>query len=249
MSSKIERLRDRAAASSVVLGLLVTLLLSTGGACGSPPPAVPVPEHPTWADVGPILRKECNSCHGGTASTTGSALGIVYRFDFYDLTAALCGDAATAVSPARFAAASSSQIAFDITSDSASVRPTMPPLPAPWLADWEWQILLRWSRDPQKGTLPPDNRPPTIQVTSADRTVKDVFTLSVDVDDPDQDSVVGILRIGDVTLRIDRPGPFSAVIDASQWPEGSAPMTAVLCDGWQRALYDEATLGTFIVAR
>jgi hypothetical protein len=249
MRSKIVRRAGHPGAPSVRKGLLAMLLVAVSGACGSPPPAVPVPEHPTWADVGPILRKECNSCHGGTAPTTGSALGIVYRFDFYDLTAAACGDAATAVSPARFAAAASSQIAFDITSDSASVRPAMPPLPAPWLADWEWQTLLRWSRDPQKGTVPPDNRPPTIRVTSADRTVRNVFTLSVDVDDPDQDSVVGILTLGDVTLRIDRPGSFSAVIDASQWPEGSAPMTAVLCDGWQRALYDEATLGAFVVAR
>ncbi len=125
----------------------------------------------------------------------------------------------------------------------------MPPLPAPWLADWEWQTLLRWAQAPQKGTMPPDNRPPTVRVTSPDRTIKNLLTLSGDVDDPDQDSVVGILTIGDATLRIDRPGPFSFVIDTSQWPDGPSPMTAVLCDGWQRALYDEATLGSFVVAR
>jgi hypothetical protein len=213
-------------------------------ACGSSPQAV---THPTWRDVEPILRKECANCHGGSAATTGSALGIVYRFDFYDLTSETCGAAAAAMQPARFAAAAASQIAFDITSDSASIRPRMPPEPSPWLADWEWQTLLRWTHDPQKGPAPIGNQPPTIRVTSADRHVTGSFTLSVALEDPDGDSAVGVLTVGDVTLNMDRPGAFAIDIDASQWPLGPMPVSATLCDGWRQATYGDNVLGVFVV--
>lgn len=217
-------------------------------ACGGGAAAPVAPEHPTWASVEPIIRAECGNCHAGSAAATGSALGIVYRLDFYDVNAATCGEAAAAMSPSRFAAAASSQIAFDITSDSSSMRPTMPPPPAPWLADWEWQTLLRWSRDPQKGAAPDGNQPPTLRVTSPDRLVHGRFTLSVVLEDPDHDSAIGVLKIGDVTLRMDRPGTFTIDIDASQWPTGPMPISATLCDGWVEATYDESTLGVFVVA-
>ncbi len=56
-------------------------------------PPLPPPE-PTWAHVEPLLRAHCNHCHGATAEKTGSASGVVYRFDFYDLDAGKCGEAA-----------------------------------------------------------------------------------------------------------------------------------------------------------
>ena len=174
-------------------------------------------------------------------------LGVTYRFDFFDLTQTVCGDAASAVVGARFAAAASSQIAFDITSDNASVRPKMPPEPSPWLADWEWQTLLRWTHDPQKGQRPTGNRPPTLTVTSMNRTIIGWFQLSVDLEDPDGDSAIGVLQIGDATLTMDRPGPFSIEIDGSQWPRGDVAVSATVCDGWGQATYDQNTLGTFQV--
>jgi len=203
--------------------------------------------HPTWAEVEPIVRTECLSCHGGSAPSTGSALGVTYRFDFFDLTQTVCGDAASAVQGARFAAAASSQIAFDITSDDPSIRPKMPPEPSPWLADWEWQTLLRWTHDPQKGPPRPGNRPPTLKVTSPDRTIIGWFRLSVDLEDPDGDSAVGVLQIGDAMLTMDRPGAFSIEVDGSQWPRGDVMVSATVCDGWSKATYDQSTLGTFHV--
>jgi hypothetical protein len=211
------------------------LLLFFVGGCGSSPV---VPESPTWADVEPILRGECASCHGGSAATTGSARGVIYRLDFYDLDPATCGDAAAATEAARFAAAASSQIAFDITSVSASIRPRMPPAPGPSLADWEWKTLLRWADNPQRGPEPNGNRPPVIRVTTSNRLVTtNSFNLSVVLEDPDGDSAVGVLTIGDVTLKMDRPGAFSIDIDASLWPLGPTPVQATVCDGWRRTSY------------
>jgi hypothetical protein len=215
-------------------------------ACGSAPVVAP---DPTWADVEPILRAECSGCHGGTAETTGSAQGIAYRLDFYDLTSDVCGEAAAAMPPSRFAAAASSQIAYDITSDNASVRPKMPPQPAPWLADWEWQTLLRWARDPQRGPTPPGNRPPKIRITSPTRAVKGTFTLSLVLEDPDGESAIAVVTVGDVTFKMDRPGTFAVDIDASQWPAGPTPVSATVCDGWQQATYDERYLGVFDIGQ
>ena len=200
---------------------------------------------PTWSDVEPILRAECTSCHGGSAATTGGARGVVYRLDFYDLDPQTCGDATAAMEAARFAAAASSQIAFDITSESASIRPRMPPAPGPSLVEWEWQTLLRWADHPQKGPEPTGNRPPVIQVVTSNRLVTaNSFNLSVVLEDPDGDSAMGVLTIGDVTLKMDRPGAFAVNIDASQWPAGPAQVQATVCDGWRQATYD---LGSFAI--
>lgn len=226
-------------------GLGIAIAALALSSCGSQDREVPA--HPTWADVEPILRTECVGCHGGSAAKTGSAGGVTYRFDLFDLTSATCGDATSALSGVRFAAAASSQIAFDITSDDASVRPKMPPAPAPWLADWQWKTLLRWTHDPTKGPRPPKNRPPTLAIVSPDRLVAGWFTLSVDLEDPDGDSAIGVLHIGDATLNMDRPGVFSIEIDASQWPPGNPQVTATVCDGWSKATYDESTLGSFQV--
>src|SRR5262245_17374957 len=80
--------------------LACTLLLIAG--CGA---GAVVPEHPLWSDVAPILRGECGGCHGWTASDRPpDAAGVhpentggSYRFDFFDATADVCGDAALAL--------------------------------------------------------------------------------------------------------------------------------------------------------
>ena len=50
-----------------------------GLGCSSTPAE---PSDPAWADVAPIFRGECNSCHGWNAGQTGGG----YRFDFFDVT-------------------------------------------------------------------------------------------------------------------------------------------------------------------
>jgi len=224
-------------------------LALAGAAAGWVPagctPAPAIPEHPTWADVEPILRAECSGCHGGSAAETGSAQGVTYRLDFYDVSREICGDAAAALDGARFAAASSPQIASDITSLDAAIRPRMPPVPAPWLADWEWKTLWLWSRDPLRGPAPAGNRLPIVRITSPSRVVKRAFTLSAVLEDPDGESAIGVLTIGDVTLRMDRPGAFSIAIDGGQWGLGRVTVQAVVCDGWGHAAYD---LGYFVIS-
>jgi hypothetical protein len=219
------------------------LVLAVAG-CAARPEA---PAQPTWADVEPILRAECTTCHGGSAALAGSTADLTYRLDFFDMTSEICGDAAIPTDGIRFAAAAAGQIARDVTSDSSSVRPRMPPEPAPWLADWQWQTLLRWARAPLRGPAPMGNRPPLIRITSPSRVVGRVFTLSAVLEDPDGDSAVGVLRVGDVTLRMDRPGQFSIQVDASQWGLNGFDVSGETCDGWSHAKYDQATLGFFAV--
>jgi hypothetical protein len=213
------------------------LALAGLASCASPPA---VPEHPTWADVQPILRADCTGCHGGSAETTGSADGVAYRLDFFDMSPESCGAAAAAVPSSRFAAAATPQIRFDLTSDDPSIRPRMPPEPAPWLEDWKWQTILRWTKNPIKGTAPLGNRPPVVRVTAAGLSERNRFGISVVLEDPDGDSAVGLLTIGDdvagkVTFGMNRPGAFSLDFDISQWPLGVPAIAATVCDGWSWA--------------
>src|SRR5579863_2131078 len=89
--------------------LLTTLLLS-GLACSSTPSE---PQNPAWADVAPIFRGECNGCHGWNAGQTGSG----ERFDFFDVTTDVCGDAALAIGSTVILAGSplaTAQIEMDV---------------------------------------------------------------------------------------------------------------------------------------
>jgi hypothetical protein len=226
--------RRRTALHVAALGLLAL------SACESHP----VPENPTWVDVEPILRARCLQCHGGSASLTASLDNITYRFDFFDVTAAVCGEAASAVQLPSFAAGWSGSIARDITSADGFIRPRMPPLPATTLADWEWQTLLRWTAHPEKGAIPEGNRPPTCRITNATRIVDAELDLGVVVEDPDGESAIGILTIGDTRITLDRPGAFLAAIDTSAWAEGEVPVSVALCDGWNSATYG---LGSFTI--
>ena len=223
------------------------------------------PEHPTWSDVEPILRAECLGCHGGSAPSTGSvpdatgAPAIIYRFDFYDLTPAICGEAASAVDVTRqfaagFAKDDAQTIAEAITvdPDHLASRPRMPPAPATPLAEWEWQTILRWTAGapdagadepvPEKGPAPLQNRAPVVSLSRLNRTADKRVSLSANLEDPDGHSAVGVLTIGTFTLRMDRPGIFAADIDTSKWLEGDTPVQAVVCDGWTTASYNLGTI-------
>ena len=216
------------------------------GGCG---PTSVAPLHPTWADVAPVLRGECDSCHGWTASdrlsdATGAHpanTGGSLRLDFFDVTQDVCGDAALAVDPGVSLAGAPAvglQIATDVVARQSARWPRMPPQPSPALPGWEVETLERWAAAPVKGPPPPGNRPPTISVSQlpweADRTLS--FTAIID--DPDGDSVVGVIEIGGLTFLMNRPGSFAVRFDASGWTAGVLHPTAVLCDGWTRLVAD-----------
>ncbi len=205
------------------------LLLSLG--CGGEPA---VPEHPTWADVQPIINGECSHCHGATASTTGFGT----RLDFYEMTAEACGEAARALPGGILAAGSATSILIDVTAPNDGSRPRMPPAPAPTLRDWERETLLRWARQPIKGPPPAGNRAPTIQVSGLPKVVDESLRFSALVDDADGDEVVGLVKIADAVFAMRSSGSFAVDIPSKTWPAGPQRLTAVLCDGWSSVPYD-----------
>jgi hypothetical protein len=201
----------------------------SGAACGPDDP----PENPGWADVEPILRAECSGCHGASAAATGSG----FRFDFYDMTDSAetpnpCGAAASVLSDTSLARAQANKIAAAITTTDPDVRPSMPPLPAPYLTDNQWLTILRWTANPIKGDKPPSNRAPQISVDGTSLSADQTLEVNVIVSDPDGDPVVGLLKVGDHVGKMDRAGAFSARFDTSSWPAGAIAMSATLCDGW-----------------
>src|SRR5262245_60918622 len=175
-------------------------VLTLAPACA---PSVPV--QPSWADVEPILRGNCTHCHGANAAAGGDV-----RFDFFDVSAGMCGDAALALQAPgeeapKLAHGWAPLIAAAVTPSSGG-RARMPPAPAPALADWERETLLSWARDPVLGAAP-RNRPPEIVIASAlPSAVDDMLAFTIVVDDPDGESVVGVVRIGDQTRALDGPG-------------------------------------------
>lgn len=219
---------------------LIALLAAVGSwaGCGSSRTAE---EHPTWADVEPILRAECLSCHGGSAALTAAVAATIYRFDFFDLNPTVCGAVGTKTA-AVSARDLSLLIASSVTSIDGSTRPRMPPLPAAPLAEWEWRTILRWTDNPEKGVTPTGNRPPIVQFseqpTSADRKLEFSLVLA----DPDGESAVGMFTLGPFALEMDRPGAFAVNIDTSGWPEGDVKVGSVVCDGWSSATYDLGTI-------
>jgi hypothetical protein len=206
-------------------------------ACGSTPT---VSDHPTWADVEPILRGACTHCHGATAAQTGSSGPLVYRFDFYDMTAATCGDAAQALSGQGLGHDWAALIKADVTSPGSGWRPRMPPAPASELTDWQRETIVRWASepDPLKGEPQRDNHRPDIQLGGDSSVANARLAFTAVISDPDNESVVGVLKIGDVSLKMDRPGAFAATLDTSAWPAGLYPISATICDGWDSVTYD-----------
>jgi uncharacterized membrane protein YgcG len=192
-----------------------------------------VSQNPTWADVEPILRGTCTQCHGAAANLAG----MTYRFDFYDMTPDVCGDAAIALNGQLLAVGLASQIGQDVTPPGSGWRPKMPPAPTHPLADWERETLQRWATTPVRGTPRGTNRQPVIQLDATSGVVDKSLPFSAVVSDPDGESVVGVLKIGDETLVMDRPGLFSTTLDTSKWAEGTQAVSATLCDGWNSITY------------
>jgi hypothetical protein len=208
--------------------LSVTVALVSGLACDSTPAE---PLNPTWADVAPVFRGECNSCHGYTAGQTGGG----YRFDFFDVTKAVCGDAALALGTGVALAGSplvAPRIVDDVIPWNGAAWPRMPPQPSPALPHWERDTIERWAVAPVKGPPPPSNRPPTVAVTQYPATADQQFAFTAVIDDPDGDSVLGVVEANGLAFLMGRPGSFAVSFDSSTWPAGPQQVTAVLCDGW-----------------
>jgi hypothetical protein len=214
---------------------LATLLM-LGGAfgCEGPPS---VPEHPTWGDVAPILQGECNHCHGATARTTGSLGPAIYRFDFFDMNDAVCGEAAAAMDVPALAAASAGLIKADIT-PMGGHRPKMPPAPASPLQDWQRETIQRWADAPVKGPPPPGNRRPRIRVNRLPTAASGQLSFLATIEDPDNDSVIAVLQFEDLIVKLDHPGTFAVGFDLAGMAPGSHRLSAVLCDGWGNIGYD-----------
>jgi hypothetical protein len=189
-----------------------------------------VAEHPTWADVEPILRGNCTSCHGANPAAGGGV-----RFDFFALDEQVCGDAARAIDAPHMAHELAPLIAAAITPSGGRAR--MPPAPAPDISDGERETLLRWAADPQLG-MPRNNHKPAIALPDPlASNVDDHLDLTLIVDDPDGESVVGVLQLGPQTRRLDGPGAFHLTVSTASWSTGRYPATATLCDGWAPVSY------------
>jgi len=200
-------------------------------------PTQTVATQPTWADVEPIVSGACASCHGPTAKTTGSS----YRLDFYEMSTALCGDAALALDTGVVLAGTPSVpvlMASDLEVATGARWPKMPPLPGPSLAGWELQTIERWAKSPVKGPPPAGNRAPTISTGKLPEVVNGTLSFTAVVDDPDGDPVMGVVEVAGLAFLMNRPGAFAVDFDASSWPAGTVRPTAVLCDGWTKATYD-----------
>lgn len=197
-----------------------------------------VPEEPTWADVEPILRAQCNHCHGASARKTGSAGALVYRFDFYDMTDAVCGEAAQALDGGPTMARGWAPLIRSSVSAKNGGRSRMPPAPANPLADWERKTLVRWADQPfpSRGGPRANNRRPQIRI-SAPKVANTRLAFAAVVDDADGESVVGVLKVANTVLKMDRAGSFSTTLETGGWAPGRYPITAVLCDGWGSSTY------------
>lgn len=210
----------------------------------APEPVAPL--NPTWADVEPILRGECNHCHGGSAPTTASIGGAVYRFDFYDMTTDVCGDAQAAMNVPALARGSASLIQRDVTPVVGVPRPRMPPAPGAVLADWQRETLQRWADRPVKGAAPAGNQPPRLEVQRFPASVNKRLAFVAVLSDPDGQSALGVIKVGGLVYKMDHPGSFDVDFDSSSWPVGQQKVTAVLCDGW---VSSEVELGQITVTR
>jgi hypothetical protein len=143
--------------------VVLPLVLGGGSACGG---AHDVPEHPTWADVEPIMRGACTQCHGATAAVNGSSDALTVRLDFYEVTAATCGEAAQVLAGQTLGRGWAPLIKAAVTPPGSGWRPRMPPAPAPELYDWQRDTIIRWASEPEplRGEPSRQNHRPDIQL-------------------------------------------------------------------------------------
>jgi len=192
-----------------------------------------VPQQPTWTDVEPIVRGSCTQCHGANAARAGAA----YRFDFFDVSPDVCGEAAIVLDGQPLAHGLATLMGTDVTPPGSGWRARMPPAPGTALTEWQRTAVQRWAKNPTRGLPPSGDHRPEIQISSGSAVGDKSLSLSVVVSDADGESVVGVLKIGDQQLLMDRSGAFTGTVDTSTWPNGIYPVAAVLCDGWDNVTY------------
>ena len=218
-----------------ILAALCPVVTGLAAGCSATPL---VPADPTWADVAPIFRGQCNSCHGWTAKETGSS----YRFDFFDMTAEACGDAALALDKGLVLAGSplaTGQIGPDITPQPSGWA-RMPAPPSPALPAWERDTLSRWAARPSKGMAPSANLAPTLEVSGYPAAADQSLAFTVVLSDPDDDAALGVIEVNGLAFLMNRTGSFDVVFDSSSWSAGPQTIRAILCDGWAKTQYDFA---------
>ena len=150
---------------------------------------------------------------------------------------AVCGDAALAMDVPALAAASAALMKTAITPVGNS-RPKMPPAPGPVLQDWQRETIQRWADAPVKGPPPPGNRRPRIRVNRLPAAAATQVTFVATLEDPDNDSVIGVIQLGDQIVKLDHPGTFAIRFGVTGMAAGVHRLNAVLCDGWGSVGYD-----------
>jgi hypothetical protein len=217
---------------------LLSLAAAAAALAGCSEPPVE-PAEPAWADVAPIFRGECNSCHGWTAKQTGGS----YRFDFFQMSAETCGDAALALDSGVILAGNAlaaGQIAADVQKQGSSSWARMPPPPSPALPDWERSTVERWAANPIQGTEPKGNRPPTLDLSSYSAKADRTFSFTTVLEDPDGDAALGVIEVNGLAFLMNRTGSFTVSFDSSSWPNGSQDVKMVVCDGWAKGEYHDS---------
>jgi hypothetical protein len=133
--------------------------------------------------------------------------------------------------------------ARSISRNSASipVRPRSakpPPAPGPALQDWERDPIQRWADAPVKGPPPEGNRRPRIRVNQLPASAKTQLSFIATTEDPDNDSVIGVVQLAGMTVKMSQPGTFAVHFDLTDMAPGTHRLGAVLCDGWGSAAHD-----------
>ncbi len=214
------------------LPLLWPALAGVMAGC-SPAPIGPI--DPAWADVAPIFRGQCNSCHGWTAKDTGAS----YRFDFFDMTTDVCGrrgpGAGQGIGSGRQPAGDRKDRRRHSIQQSGWAR--MPPPPSPALPDWDRETLDRWAASPGPGQAPSGNRPPTLLLSALPATADQSVSFTVVLEDPDGDAALGVVEMNDVAFLMNRTGSFHVQFDSSSWPAGAQIPVVTICDGWVKSEY------------
>lgn len=219
------------------LAALLPIVAPLAAGC-SPTPMVPA--DPAWADVAPIFRGQCNSCHGWTARDTAAS----YRFDFFEMTTDTCGDAALALDKGLALAGNplaTAKLHADISVQQSGWA-RMPPPPSPALSDWQRETLDRWAASPGLGPAPSGNRPPTLELSALPSTADQSVTFTAVLEDPDGDAALGVIEMNGLAFLMDRTGSFDVQFDSSTWPAGPQTPTVTVCDGWVKSEYPLATI-------
>jgi hypothetical protein len=225
--------------TSIRFSLLVALA-SGWTACEAPPV---VPKEPTWVDVEPIFRGQCNHCHGRTADVTGGT----FRLDVFDSSDARCGEVASTMKSPIDGSFWANRAVVSVKPDEGA-RPRMPPSPASTLEDWEVEMLTKYTASKEKLKDNKANKKPTITLMGKlPDDVDNELEVNVIAGDPDDHGVVGFLKLGDEVVDLPGPGLHTVKFNTSMVMDGDElTLRGGVCDSWANTVRN---LGTVTVKR